>query len=179
MKIGELAQVTGASPKAIRRYEELGLVAPVRLANGYREFDEWHVRAVREIRALNRLGIAVEDARPFLECLTAGGEHGDDCPASLAEYRKAIDEVGARISALTARKEALEGRLREAAYRNSGARLTDSELLRLPEDLPVPVDDGGAAHLVGRELIEHVFYPVFPPDRHAEQVLDWLRANLL
>lgn len=25
--------------------------------------------------------------------------------------------------------------------------------------------------------IEHVFYPVFPPDRHAEAVLDWLRAN--
>ena len=26
-------------------------------------------------------------------------------------------------------------------------------------------------------VIEHVFYPVFPPDRHAEQVLDWLKAN--
>ncbi|MGP3977055.1 peroxiredoxin [Streptomyces sp. 8N114] len=26
-------------------------------------------------------------------------------------------------------------------------------------------------------VIEHVFYPVFPPDRHAAQVLDWLRAD--
>jgi peroxiredoxin len=25
--------------------------------------------------------------------------------------------------------------------------------------------------------VEHVFYPVFPPDRHAEEVLAWLRAN--
>lgn len=25
--------------------------------------------------------------------------------------------------------------------------------------------------------IEHVFYPVFPPDTHAEQVLAWLRAR--
>ena len=25
--------------------------------------------------------------------------------------------------------------------------------------------------------IEHVFYPVFPPDRSAEQALDWLRAR--
>jgi peroxiredoxin len=25
--------------------------------------------------------------------------------------------------------------------------------------------------------IDHVFYPVFPPDHHAEEVLDWLRAN--
>ncbi|HEV3291833.1 MAG TPA: peroxiredoxin [Streptosporangiaceae bacterium] len=26
-------------------------------------------------------------------------------------------------------------------------------------------------------VIEHVFYPVFPPDRHAQEVLDWLRAQ--
>jgi peroxiredoxin len=26
-------------------------------------------------------------------------------------------------------------------------------------------------------VIEHAFYPVFPPDTHAEQVLDWLRAH--
>jgi peroxiredoxin len=25
--------------------------------------------------------------------------------------------------------------------------------------------------------IEHVFYPVFPPDRHAAEVLDWLREH--
>ena len=27
-------------------------------------------------------------------------------------------------------------------------------------------------------VIEHVFYPIFPPDRHAQEVLDWLRAHL-
>jgi len=26
-------------------------------------------------------------------------------------------------------------------------------------------------------VIEHVFYPVFPPDQHAQQVLDWLRGH--
>jgi peroxiredoxin len=25
--------------------------------------------------------------------------------------------------------------------------------------------------------IEHVFYPIFPPDRHADEVLSWLRAH--
>ena len=25
--------------------------------------------------------------------------------------------------------------------------------------------------------IEHVFYPVFPPDKHAEEVIAWLKAN--
>ncbi len=31
--------------------------------------------------------------------------------------------------------------------------------------------------IVDDARIEHVFYPVFPPDRHAEQVLAWLRAS--
>jgi len=25
--------------------------------------------------------------------------------------------------------------------------------------------------------VEHLWYPVFPPDRHAEEVLDWLRSG--
>ncbi|MDF4252208.1 peroxiredoxin [Streptomyces sp. WMMB303] len=31
--------------------------------------------------------------------------------------------------------------------------------------------------IVRAGVIEHVFHPVFPADRHAAQVLDWLRAN--
>ena len=34
----------------------------------------------------------------------------------------------------------------------------------LPDDLSVPEDDGA------------VFYPVFPPDAHAAEVLSWLRV---
>jgi hypothetical protein len=26
-------------------------------------------------------------------------------------------------------------------------------------------------------VIEHVFYPVFPPDRNADQVLEWLAGH--
>ncbi len=31
--------------------------------------------------------------------------------------------------------------------------------------------------IVADGRIEHVFYPIFPPDEHAAQVLDWLSAN--
>ncbi len=31
--------------------------------------------------------------------------------------------------------------------------------------------------LVRDDIIEHVWYPVFPPDRHAGQVLAWLRTD--
>lgn len=31
--------------------------------------------------------------------------------------------------------------------------------------------------IVAAGQVEHAFYPVFPPDRHAAEVLDWLRAR--
>jgi peroxiredoxin len=31
--------------------------------------------------------------------------------------------------------------------------------------------------IVADGRIEHVFYPIFPPDEHAAQVLDWLSEN--
>jgi peroxiredoxin len=33
------------------------------------------------------------------------------------------------------------------------------------------------ALIVDDARITHVFYPVFPPDRNAGDVLDWLKAN--
>jgi peroxiredoxin len=63
--------------------------------------------------------------------------------------------------------------------------LSDTDLrLKLLLDLPTFVVDGAALYrrltLVVRErAIEHVFYPVFPPDGHADEVLAWLREHPL
>ncbi|MEU8546200.1 MerR family transcriptional regulator [Streptomyces roseoverticillatus] len=179
MKIGELARCAGVTIKAVRYYESLGLVTPRRLANGYRDYTEDDARLVREIRTLSSLGIPVERTRPFLACLAAGRRHADDCPESLAGYREAVDELTERIEALTARRAVLMQHLRQAAYRNSGVPLPDgeeregreehegheereeheeygehpmSDLHRLPENLPVPEDDGAADHLPGLKV---------------------------
>ncbi|MEU1203871.1 MerR family transcriptional regulator [Nocardia sp. NPDC005825] len=151
MRIGELARLAEVSPKAIRRYESLGLVAPTRHANGYREYDDDTIRLVREIRSLNRLGIPVEETRPFLDCLVAGSEHGDDCPESLAEYHRAIDDLTTQIDILTARRDGLVQRLHEASYRRGFATpaLEVDDLMHLQTGLPVPIDDGATDHLPG------------------------------
>lgn len=155
MWIGELARRAGVTVKAVRYYESLGLVTPERSANGYRQYDEYDVRLVREIKTLGGLGIPAERTRPFLECLAAGHRHGDDCPASLAGYRDAIDDLGERIEALSARRATLVAHLNAAALRNSVARedtdMTD-RYLSLPAGLPVPEDDGAADHLPGTAM---------------------------
>ncbi|MER5780138.1 MerR family transcriptional regulator [Streptomyces mobaraensis] len=165
MRIGDAARRAGATVKAVRYYEALGLVTPARLANGYRDYDEHDVRVIREIRDLNALGIAVEQTRPFLDCLAAGRPHADDCPASLAGYRAAIDDLTRRIDALAARRAALAARLHEAAHRDGGAPVprehpgpttTEGDAMhdfaRLPAGLPVPEDDGACDALPGQAL---------------------------
>lgn len=155
MRISELAGRAGVTVKAVRYYESLGLITPRRLGNGYRDYGEGDVRVVREIRTLSSLGIAVERTRPFLDCLASGQRHADDCPASLAGYREAIDELTERIEVLTARRATLIAHLRQAAHRNSSTPPPDhgehpmTDVYRLPENLPVPEDDGAADHLAG------------------------------
>ena len=48
--------------------------------------------------------------------------------------------------------------------------------------LPVMLADGATllkrmALIIDDGVITHVFYPVFPPDRNAPEVLAWLRAQ--
>jgi peroxiredoxin len=57
------------------------------------------------------------------------------------------------------------------------------ERLELVEALRLPTFTTSGWTLVKRLTlvirdgrIDHVFYPVFPPDTHAAQVLEWLRA---
>ncbi|MFJ2861976.1 MerR family transcriptional regulator [Kitasatospora sp. NPDC087314] len=69
MRIGELARATGATVRALRHYEQAGLLAAERAPNGYREYGETAAVRVRNIRALVAAGLTLEDVRSFLGCL--------------------------------------------------------------------------------------------------------------
>ena len=63
------------------------------------------------------------------------------------------------------------------------ALLSDADL-ELTKALRLPTFEAAGQTLMKRFTlviadgrIEHVFYPVFPPDRHAEEVLAWLRGD--
>ncbi len=117
MKIGELAREAGVSTKAVRYYESVGLLHAERLSNGYRDYAIQDVRMVREIRELAAVGIRVEQAKPFLDCLIAGNSKGDDCPDAVTAYREAITELDGRIADLAGRRAALTELLNDASLR--------------------------------------------------------------
>ncbi|TMR97428.1 MerR family transcriptional regulator [Nonomuraea basaltis] len=153
MLVGELARRTNVTVRALRYYEKAGLVVPQRLANGYRQYDPVAVRQVEEIKELTSLGLSVEETRPFVECLASGHASGDECPASLAAYRHAVDQMSRRIERLVQRRDALAAHLEAAAGRAMPTRKAASVSAANAAVLLVePEDDGAAAHLAGRSL---------------------------
>ncbi|MFJ9337714.1 MerR family transcriptional regulator [Streptomyces sp. NPDC101733] len=100
MRIGELARKAGTSTRTLRYYESRGLLTARRADNGYREYGEEDLLLLRQIRTLQDFGFDLEETRPFVECLRAGHPAGDSCPASLAVYRRKLDELDGLIDRL-------------------------------------------------------------------------------
>lgn len=97
-------------------------------------------------------------------------------------HRELLDAGAGRVFGLssqdTAYQQELVGRLRLPF-----AMLSDTGFL-VADALKLPTFEFGGQTLYKRitlvirdARIEHVFYPVFPPNRHATQVLAWLKEN--
>lgn len=116
MRIRELATQAGVTVKAVRYYESRGLLAPSRAGNGYREYDDADVHVVREIRALLSLGLTADETVPFVDCLRAGNDRADVCPASLDAYRTRIADIDRRIDELAGLRRQLADLLYDAEH---------------------------------------------------------------
>lgn len=67
MKIKEAAQAVGCTSRAIKFYEDKGLLPAVtRSANGYRDYTDRDIRRLHEIQVYRKLGIGLEDIRRLL-----------------------------------------------------------------------------------------------------------------
>ncbi|MFJ6655123.1 MerR family transcriptional regulator [Streptomyces sp. NPDC091377] len=110
MRIGEAAAAAGTTARALRFYEQRGLLPPpARTASGQREYGPGEVARVRVIRELLALGLTVEDVRscadrlhlliedPTRRCVGVdpGGPGGPAGPASPAGPGSAGDAGGA------------------------------------------------------------------------------------
>ncbi|OLR94563.1 MerR family DNA-binding transcriptional regulator [Actinokineospora bangkokensis] len=127
MRIGELAKRAGTTARAVRFYEAQGLLDPAeRAANGYREYGEGDLRLVSEILSLQAAGLSLEETRPFVACLRAGHEAGDDCADSVAVYRRKIAELDAVAARLAEVRAGLVDLLSDALAREPGPCRVDA-----------------------------------------------------
>lgn len=74
MRIGEIAKRTGASQKAIRLYESLGLLGHVQRNGAYRVYSDGNYRQVQMIRSAQTLGFSLSELKSVL--LPKQGEPG-------------------------------------------------------------------------------------------------------
>ncbi|TVT62150.1 MerR family transcriptional regulator [Amycolatopsis rhizosphaerae] len=100
MLISELANEAGTTVRALRYYEQQGLLHPRRAPNGYREYDEKTVGQVGNIRLLLSLGLTARDVRAFLPCLDQDIADELICPASARVIARRLTDVEEKIAAL-------------------------------------------------------------------------------
>jgi MerR family transcriptional regulator, repressor of the yfmOP operon len=137
LRIGEVAELTGTTPRTIRYYEELGLLAraPNREPGAHRVYDQADVERLQEVLRLRRvLGLSLDELRELSAEESARAARlkewhdGVDDPVR----RREILEEGARyvelqLDLLRRRRKELEGLEREllAKRRRLRDRLRD------------------------------------------------------
>lgn len=111
MLIGELARRTDVSARALRHYEDVGLLVPARTTSGYRTYAAADVTRVAQIRAMLDAGLGTATIRRFIDCARDGG-HGaylELCPDLRAELDRIAGRLDAEQAALAVRRERLAG----------------------------------------------------------------------
>ncbi|MFI9763870.1 MerR family transcriptional regulator [Streptomyces sp. NPDC051963] len=114
MLISELAELTGVSARALRHYEDRGLLAPTRNGNGYRDYAESDVTRVAQIKMMISAGLGTSTIQRYLGCARTG-DHGTSlemCPGLRAELdalAERLDTRQAELGRMQRRLSALAG----------------------------------------------------------------------
>lgn len=130
MRIGELGERAGVSPKTIRYYEEIGLIPPPgRDPSGYRAYGRETVTRVRFIKAAQSIGLSLGEIREIL----AFRDRGEvPCSHVAALIERNAQELSERIAALEQMRTDLE-RLARKARRVSPPHAEQASLCHIIE----------------------------------------------
>jgi len=127
LRIQEVAEDTGLTPRAIRYYEEVGLLAPAARSEGaYRLYDAEDLDRLRFIRALrDDAGYALADIRQLLEDEASRERNRDRFRSTQdpVERRRilteALESVERQVSTLRHKIDRLETMVAEADDRRA------------------------------------------------------------
>ena len=110
--IGQLARLSGVSVRAVRHYEQIGLLAAHRTAAGYRTFAPIALEHVQRIQVLLQNGFTLEQIQPVASMFDiASKDRRDVCADVIALYHEKLAELDGRIAALVTIRERAAARL--------------------------------------------------------------------
>ncbi|MFG3049886.1 redox-sensitive transcriptional activator SoxR [Kitasatospora sp. NPDC048239] len=104
LTIGQLSERSGLATSALRYYEKLGLVHATRTTGGQRRYVRATLRRVAFVRAAQRVGLSLDEAKVALDRLPENPAPSGEEWAGVAEsWRSRIDEQIAELERLKAK----------------------------------------------------------------------------
>jgi MerR family transcriptional regulator, repressor of the yfmOP operon len=137
LRIGEVAELTGTTPRTIRYYEEIGLLpgAVDRAQGRHRSYTEADVERVREIiRLRDLLGLSLDQLSELLEAETARAElrkefaEAHDSATQRRILDQALGHIETQLSLVRERRRELEKLERELVEKRKAVHKRRSEL---------------------------------------------------
>src|SRR5437588_4545004 len=109
LNIGQIAKLLGITPKTIRHYHKVGLLAePQRTESGYRLYSAGDLLRLQRIRRLQALGLSLKQIKTLL------GEHVSGQERSLRDVLQSlVAELTAEIQSLEEQRERIATLLKE------------------------------------------------------------------
>lgn len=105
MNIGKVAELSGLPPKTIRYYEDIGLIEPERMPNGYRIYSQNDLHTLRFLQRARSLGFSIEQCRELLSLY----EDRDRASADVKSIARAhLKEIEAKLVELSSMRTVLE-----------------------------------------------------------------------
>ena len=99
MNIKEVAARAGLPAKTIRYYEEIGLIRPLRAANGYRAFRDSDLHKLAFLGRARSLGFTIEECRALLALYEDQARASADVKALAQSH---LEQIAAKIEELKA-----------------------------------------------------------------------------
>lgn len=112
MNIGDVSARSGLPVKTIRYYEEIGLIKPMRGANGYRAFGEKDLHKLAFLGRTRALGFSIEDCRALLALYEDQTRASADVKRIANEH---LAQIESKIVDLMAMRDTLSHLIHECA----------------------------------------------------------------
>lgn len=107
VRIGELSARAGVSVRALRYYEEQGLLTSTRSASGQRHYTQYAVERVTFLQRMYAAGLSSRTIAELLPCVDAPSAETSD--AALERMAEERDRLSDHIAELIRTRDALDG----------------------------------------------------------------------
>ena len=109
MNISQAAEQSGLTPKALRYYESVALIAPRRGPNGYREYTAADVETLRFIQRARSSGFSVEEVGDLLGLYRNPARRSHDAWQLVQEKIQQVEEQLRNLQEMRRNLRALAG----------------------------------------------------------------------